>query len=201
MVFLAQNRARVCHFGCTKSADWRKFAGWRCFSGQKGLPQRSVDSYSNLGFSLYVQNIDKRGGRLRSFDVKGFWERLSAIRESLPYALFTFSRFIGLLDPTPQMTRWAETTIQEWQNEFDIPVAFQVLAASETPERGEVCFTAITSRFPMRWWMDFHFLLPKESSESRFINEYLIGVSHFLAQSIKRSSNLSRLLKSKAEIS
>ncbi len=164
--------------------------GWL---GSWFTPQ-SVDSFSNLGFSLYVQNVSDRTGRLKAFDVLGFWQYLTSVRATVPYALFAFSRFIGLLIPTPDMVNWAASTVAESKSHFDLPVAFQILAGASTKESTDLGLRAITSRMPIRWWFDF--VSTEVGNWMRLLNEYVMGVACFLGCAVvkRRSAEAQRVL-------
>lgn len=105
-------------------------AGWL----GPGIAPRGVDSYSNLGVSLFIWRLTS--GSDLSFDVDGFWGHISGPR--MPHwAPACFARFLGTLKPSRRMVAWAHRTLREWNDPYHLPVAFQIVAAGAGPREVE----------------------------------------------------------------
>lgn len=168
----------LAHGSSVNDRDW--ISEW-CVPG-------TVDSLSNIGLSIYLQNRLPETNILKNFDVNKFWKFILDESKSKPWIMVLFSKFIGLLEPNINMIRWAENIINEWNAPVNLPVAFQIISNSNEINLVKNIFAILKSKSKQHaLYIPIWEILPIPFSyEDRIFIEFYIGTCEFMATLIKK---------------
>ena len=146
---------------------------------------KTMESLSTTGLSAYITYAQSPGGLAR-FDVSGYWSFLQEEARERPWVFFALGSFLGLLTPTSEMSAWARRTIESFSSQFNIPVAYRILAAEASQDAMAFGKAAVRDRLPnYRWWRDYDSIDDRFHDWQRFTSEYFGALAHFLMRCIE----------------
>ena len=116
----------------------------------------------------------------------GYWSFLQEEARERPWVFFALGPFLGSLTPTAEMSAWARRTIEAFSSQFDIPVAYRILAAEASQDAIAFGKAAVRDRLPNhRWWRDYDSIDDRYHDWQRFTSEYFAALAQFLMRCIE----------------